>query len=74
VVWDLGFEWHDADWMRRRAHANALGSPWSIYELHLGSWRRMPEQANRFLNYRELAHALGEYVTALGFTHVELLR
>ena len=73
VVWDLGFEWHDADWMRRRAHANALGSPWSIYELHLGSWRRMPEQANRFLNYRELAHALGEYVTALGFTHVELL-
>jgi 1,4-alpha-glucan branching enzyme len=73
VVWDLGFEWHDADWMRRRAHANALGSPWSIYELHLGSWRRMPEQANRFLNYRELAHALGDYVTALGFTHVELL-
>jgi 1,4-alpha-glucan branching enzyme len=73
VVWDLGFEWHDADWMRRRAHANALGSPWSIYELHPGSWRRMPEQANRFLNYRELAHALGDYVTALGFTHVELL-
>ena len=73
VVWNLGFEWHDADWMRRRAHVNALGSPWSIYELHLGSWRRMPEQANRFLNYRELAHALGEYVTALGFTHVELL-
>jgi len=73
VVWNLGFEWHDADWMRRRAHVNALGSPWSIYELHLGSWRRMPEQANRFLNYRELAHALGDYVTALGFTHVELL-
>src|ERR1700732_2235359 len=73
VVWDLGFEWHDADWMRRRAHGNALGSPWSIYELHLGSWRRVPEEHDRGLNYRELAHALGDYVTALGFTHVELL-
>jgi 1,4-alpha-glucan branching enzyme len=73
VVWDLAFQWHDADWMRRRAPVNALSSPWSIYELHPGSWRRVPEQANRFLNYRELAHALADYVTALGFTHVELL-
>ena len=42
VVWDLGFEWHDEEWMRRRAAANALDAPWSIYEVHLGSWRRVP--------------------------------
>ena len=73
VVWDLAYEWHDAEWLRRRAAANALGSPWSIYELHLGSWRRVPEQHNRFLSYRELAVAVADYVTELGFTHVELL-
>ena len=73
VVWDLAYEWHDAEWLRRRPAANALGSPWSIYELHLGSWRRVPEQHNRFLSYRELAAAVGDYVTELGFTHVELL-
>ncbi|TLY76411.1 MAG: 1,4-alpha-glucan branching protein GlgB [Gammaproteobacteria bacterium] len=73
VVWDLAYQWQDAEWLRRRAHVNALGSPWSIYELHPGSWRRVPEQHQRFLNYRELAHALGDYVTELGFTHVELL-
>ena len=73
VVWDLAYQWQDGEWMRRRAHANALGAPWSIYELHPGSWRRVPEQHDRFLNYRELAHALGDYVTELGFTHVELM-
>jgi len=73
VVWDLAYEWHDGEWLRRRAAANALGSPWSIYELHLGSWRRVPEQHNRFLSYRELAAAVADYVTELGFTHVELL-
>jgi len=73
VVWELPYQWQDAEWLRRRAHANALGAPWSIYELHPGSWRRVPQEHNRFLNYRELAHALGDYVTELGFTHVELL-
>jgi 1,4-alpha-glucan branching enzyme len=73
VVWDLAYEWHDAQWMQRRSTANALGSPWSIYELHLGSWRRVPEERNRFLSYRELAHAIADYATDLGFTHVELL-
>src|SRR5205823_5088490 len=73
VVWELAYQWQDAEWLRRRAHANALGAPWSIYELHPGSWRRVPQEHNRFLNYRELAHALGDYVTELGFTHVELL-
>jgi 1,4-alpha-glucan branching enzyme len=73
VVWDLAYSWQDAQWMQRRARVNALGSPWSIYELHLGSWRRVPEEHNRFLSYRELAHAIADYASDLGFTHVELL-
>ena len=73
VVWDLGYQWRDEGWMRARARANALAAPWSIYEVHLGSWRRVPEHGNRSLGYRELAHALADYVTELGFTHVELL-
>ena len=73
VVWDLAYSWQDAPWMQRRARANALASPWCIYELHLGSWRRVPEEDNRFLTYRELAHAIADYATELGFTHVELL-
>jgi 1,4-alpha-glucan branching enzyme len=73
IVWDLAYQWQDAQWMQHRAAVNALGSPWSIYELHLGSWRRLPEEHNRHLNYRELAHAVADYVSTLGFTHVELL-
>jgi 1,4-alpha-glucan branching enzyme len=73
VVWDLAYGWHDEAWMSRRAQANALPAPWSIYELHAGSWRRLPEEGNRSLSYRELAHALADYVTDMGFTHVELL-
>jgi 1,4-alpha-glucan branching enzyme len=73
VVWDLSYEWGDAAWMERRAAANAIDAPWSIYEMHLGSWRRVPEEHNRSLTYRELAHAVGDYVTQMGFTHVELL-
>jgi 1,4-alpha-glucan branching enzyme len=73
VVWDLAYEWQDASWMRTRAAANSLSAPWSIYELHIGSWRRVPEEANRSLNYRELAHALADYLAETGFTHVELM-
>jgi 1,4-alpha-glucan branching enzyme len=73
IVADLAYEWHDEAWMSERAGRNALGSPMSIYEVHLGSWRRVPEQGNRALNYRELAHALGDHVSYLGFTHVELM-
>src|SRR6201997_355796 len=73
VVWDLAYSWHDEEWLRRRGEANALRAPWSIYELHLGSWRRVPGEHNRSLTYRELAAAVGDYVTQLGFTHVELL-
>ena len=73
VVWDLNYEWHDGDWAARRAGVNSLSAPWSIYEVHLGSWRRVPEDGNRSLNYREFAHQLADYVCELGFTHVELL-
>ncbi len=73
VVWELDYEWKDDDWMRNRHRHNALGSPFSIYEVHLGSWRRVPEEGDRFLNYREIAHLLADYVRELGFTHVEFL-
>jgi 1,4-alpha-glucan branching enzyme len=73
VVWDLEYEWRDSEWMAKRARANALDAPMSIYEVHLGSWRRMPEDGNRSLDYRELAPVLADYVSELGFTHVELM-
>jgi 1,4-alpha-glucan branching enzyme len=73
VVWDLSYEWGDEDWMKRRGRANALDAPISIYEVHLGSWRRVPEDHNRSLTYRELAHQLGDYVSDMGYTHVELV-
>ena len=73
IVWDLDYEWGDAHWMQQRHQANALQAPMSVYEVHLGSWRRVPEQADRFLTYRELAPQLADYVSELGFTHVELM-
>jgi 1,4-alpha-glucan branching enzyme len=73
IVWDLDFTWNDGAWMADRRKRNALDAPYSVYEVHLGSWRRVPEQGNRPLTYRELAHGLAEYVQEMGFTHVELL-
>ncbi len=73
VVWDLGYEWGDHAWMSERARANGRQAPWSVYELHLGSWMRVPEQGNRWLTYRELAPRLSEYIRSLGFTHVEFM-
>ncbi len=73
-VWDLsGYEWGDQEWITGRGRAQALDSPISIYEVHLGSWRRKPEEGNRWLTYRELASMLADHVQYLGFTHVELL-
>jgi len=73
VVWDLGYEWGDRDWMSMRAQANGRQAPWSVYELHLGSWMRVPEEGNRWLTYRELAPLLAGYIRSLGFTHVEFM-
>jgi|APTNR8051073442_1049403.scaffolds.fasta_scaffold08354_2 1,4-alpha-glucan branching enzyme len=68
-----GYGWEDVDWMRSRGHHNDRDAPVSIYEVHLGSWRRKPEDGNRMLTYRELADELVPYVKDLGFTHVELM-
>jgi len=73
VVASLDYTWHDQAWMRERGERQRLDRPMSIYEVHLGSWRRVPEEGNRSLTYRELAPQLAEYATAHGFTHVELL-
>ena len=73
VVWNPGYPWGDHEWMAGRRSRNALEAPISIYELHLGSWRRVPEQGNRPMSYREIAHELADYAAQTGFTHVELL-
>ncbi|MBM4071624.1 MAG: 1,4-alpha-glucan branching protein GlgB [Planctomycetes bacterium] len=73
IVWSLDHDWGDRDWMATRAARNSLAAPISIYEVHLGSWRRVPEDGDRPLSYRELAVELAEYVNQTGFTHVEFL-
>src|SRR5438309_877947 len=75
VVRDITrYQWHDAGWMSARQQQNRwFDRPMTIYEAHLGSWCRVPEEGNRFLSYRELAHRLVPYVQDLGFTHIELL-
>jgi 1,4-alpha-glucan branching enzyme len=75
IVHDISrYTWHDAAWLERRpAHGAWLEQPMSIYEVHLGSWARVPEEGNRFLTYREMAHRLVPYVKDMGFTHIELL-
>ena len=74
AVYDLGgYAWDDTGWMSERARRNALDAPIAIYEVHIGSWRRSPEEGDRPLSYRELAEQLPEYVAEMGFTHVEFL-
>ncbi len=73
IVWDLDYDWADAAWMAGRRARNALDAPVSIYEVHLGSWMRVPEEQNRWLSYREIAPKLAAHVRRCGFTHVELL-
>ena len=71
VVWDLQHDWGDNAWMASRSQRQALASPMSIYEVHLGSWQR--HEDGRFLNYRDIALRLVAHCEAMGFTHVELL-
>lgn len=72
-VWDLDYEWNDNPWMTDRANRQRLGSPISIYEVHLGSWMRSPEGGGRWHSYRELAELLPKYAGDRGFSHVEFL-
>ncbi len=71
VVTDLAYKWKDKEWMEHRAEKNSLEAPQSVYEVHLGSWRR--GDGGKFLSYRELAQELTAYVLEMGFTHVEFL-
>jgi 1,4-alpha-glucan branching enzyme len=73
VVWDLSHDWQDGAWMDARAKADNLGGPLSIYEMHLGSWRRPGDDPGRLLTYREIAELLPDYLEKTGFTHVEFL-
>ena len=74
ITYDLGrYGWADSAWMEKRGSAVALDAPVSIYEVHLGSWRRSVEEGRRYLTYEELADQLVPYVAEMGFTHIELL-
>lgn len=74
VVRDLsGYVWRDGEWIAARQNRDPLAQPWSIYEVHLGSWRRVPEEGSRWLTYSELAETLIPYVKDMGFTHIELM-
>lgn len=72
IVCDLAYDWRDSEWRAHRSQANALDAPWSIYEVHLGSWRRVPEEGMRPLTYRESALYLAEHMHHMGYTHVQL--
>jgi len=73
IVWDLSYDWGDRDWMGGRRSRNSLNAPISIYEVHPGSWMRVPGEGNRHLSYREIAPMLADYVNMMGFTHVEFM-
>jgi len=73
IVVDTFYEWKDQDWMANRYQHNALDKPYSVYEMHVGSWARNPESPDEFLNYRQLAAALVPYITEMGFTHLEFM-
>lgn len=73
-VWDLeDFGWTDKKWLESRDERNAINAPQSVYEVHLGSWRHIPEDGDRSLSYHEFAAQLVDYVVEMGFTHVEFL-
>lgn len=71
VIWDLNYKWKDTSWMTSRKDKNDLNKPYSVYEVHLGSWKRNAQ--GKFLTYIEMADELVAYVQQTGFTHVELM-
>lgn len=71
IVWDAKYDWKDKDWMKTREGHNNLDKPYSVYEVHLGSWKRKHD--NEFMSYTELADDLVGYVKEMGFTHVEFM-
>ena len=73
IIADTFYEWQDQDWMANRYKHTALDKPYSVYEMHIGSWARSPESPDEFLSYRQLAEKLVPYVVEMGFTHVEFM-
>jgi len=73
IVWVPEHQWKDDQWLKKRKTQTGKPQPWSVYEVHLGSWKKLPEDANRSLNYVELAEELVAYVKTMGFTHVEFM-
>jgi 1,4-alpha-glucan branching enzyme len=73
IVWDLNYQWGDQEWMTTRRQRGGLAKPLAIYEMHLGSWRRVATEGNRSLSYRELAPQLADYLQRMEYTHVEFL-
>jgi len=73
ISWSLDYKWKDAKWMKNRHQANNLNAPFSVYEVHLSSWRRSPDNPEAYLSYDDIARDLVPYVQDLGFTHVEFM-
>lgn len=74
IIYDINkYTWNDKEWMKMRSKKNCFESPISIYEVHLGSWMRVPEEGDRYLTYREIADRLIRYVKEMGYTHIQLL-
>jgi 1,4-alpha-glucan branching enzyme len=74
ITWDAEYEWKDKEWMQKRAKHNALNAPWSVYEVHLGSWMRPSKyDTNSYNSYKQITERLVPYVKKMGFTHVELM-
>jgi 1,4-alpha-glucan branching enzyme len=74
ITYDLSrYEWNDSEWMEKRAEVDHYHGPMSVYEVHLGSWKRRFEEENRFLTYLEMADELVGYVVDMGYTHIEIM-
>lgn len=73
IVWDSNFQWTDTQWMDRRKARSGKPQPYSVYEMHIGSWKRVPEKGNQSMTYRDMARDLPAYLKELGFTHVEFM-
>ena len=73
VVWEFDYGWKDDQWIKARRESAFQPKPWSVYEVHPGSWKKIPKDGNRSLNFREMADELVPYVKEMGFTHVELM-
>ncbi|MBP7273698.1 MAG: 1,4-alpha-glucan branching protein GlgB [Saprospiraceae bacterium] len=73
ITWDLDYHWQDKDWMQQRKQSEGKPLPYNVYEVHLGSWKKLQDEGGRFLRYTEMAEQLVNYVKEMGYSHVELM-